>query len=585
LFTTLCLTAFGQNVSDFRVKMNETETSRTISIIGYAGATRNITIPALINNIPVSVIGEGAFQSMSGITSVSLSPGVTTIESGAFSGCSALTSLFIPATVTSIGDSAFSGCSSLMAIEVDPRNQHYRELDGVLFNKAGTRLLYYPSGRIGYYTVPDGVSVAPGAFSDADKLSPESYEKIAERFGSAVFNADDGQSDPSIFTGRNQGPVISGRSTAVCYVSAQGNDANDGLSEAASFRTLAKAIKTAASGDIRTITVIGRIEGGLTLSNVSEKLLISGKPNATDAEKAAIFVNNGFVLQVNGATKLRLEHIEISGGKSGGILIANGASLTLGTGARVSGNSGEHGAGVNIRGQNTSLIMEGNATISGNSASANGGGVFIGERGALIMENTATISGNRVVSGQGGGVFIEDASFIMQGNAVVSGNQTSLSGGGVFALRSSVTLRDNAVIRDNSSGAMAGGAYLEQSTLSLEDNTAISGNNASSTGGGIELASVKDGKGSSVVLQNYAAITDNQAAKGGGLLIGIGESNSVALRDSAAISGNRARAIGGGVFMYNPASLIQESSAGIFDNVALENPNISPVTAAWPVLK
>jgi hypothetical protein len=120
----------------------------------------------------------------------------------------------------------------------------------------------------------------------------------------------------------------------------------------------------------------------------------------------------------------------------------------------------------------------------------------------------------------------------------------------------------------------------------MEDNSAISGNSASTTGGGVELASVKDGKGSSVVLQNYAAITDNQAIRGGGLFIGIGESNSVALRDSAAISGNWARETGGGVFMYNLVSLKQESSAGIFDNIALESPNISPLTAAaGPVLK
>jgi hypothetical protein len=582
LFAALCFTVFGQNQSDFRVKMNETEGSWTISVVAYIGAANDVTIPARINDVPVRVIEGSAFQSLTSLTRVILPFGVTTIEGGAFSGCSALTSLFIPSTVTSIGAGAFSGCSSLTVIEVDPRNQRYHESQGVLFDKAGTTLVYYPSGKIGDYSVPESVkSVVPSAFIDADKLSIESYNEITQRFGSAAFGA------PSPEPGadrRSQGPVLPGRSRSVYYVSAQGNDANNGLSEVAPFRTLAKAIETAVAGAVRAITVIGRVEGGFTLTNISEELLISGKANATDAEKASIAVSTGFVFQVNGFTKLRLEHIEITGGNMGGIHLANGAFLTLGTGARVSGNAGANGGGVNIRGQNTTLVMEGNATISDNIANA-GGGVFIWENGTLIMKNIASISGNRVIQGigeygRGGGVFMQDAYFVMQDSAEVSGNRTFAYGGGLFALRGNVTLRDSAVIKDNSSignnfiVAAGGGVYFYKGALTMEGNSVISGNSAL-TGGGLELASIEDGNGSVVLLRESASIINNSATmRGGGLFIGA--NNSVSLQGASEISGNQAQH-GGGVREELGVRLILDTTAGIRNNRAPEYPDISSI--------
>jgi hypothetical protein len=597
LLIGLCFTVFGQNVSDFRIRLNEAGNTRTISVIAYTGTASDLIIPARINDVPVRAIGEGAFQSLPSLTRVVLPLGVTTIESGAFNGCAALVSLFIPATVTSIGTGAFSGCSSLLAIEVDPRNLQYHALQGVLFDKAGTTLLYYPSGKIGDYSVPDSVkSVAPGAFVDADKLSLESYNEIVQRFGSAAFGAplrqtSAPQSDSvssvaatggvasPVATRRSQGPVLPGRSGAMYFVSAQGNDANNGLSETGPFRTLLKAIEATATSAVRTITVIGRVEGGFILNNISGELLITGKPDATNTEKASIEVSSGLVLQVNGFAKLRLEHIEITGGTMGGIRIDNGAFLTLGTGARVSGNAGANGGGVNIHGRNTTLVMEGNATITDNIANA-GGGVFIWENGTLIMKNIATIISNRVIQGvgeygRGGGVFMQDASFIMQDSAEVSGNRTFASGGGLFALRSNVTMRDSAVIKDNSSVVAAGGAYFYKGALVMEGSAEISGNRAATNGGGVELGSIEGSNGSTVLLRESARIANNYAAmRGGGLFIG--RNNRVVLEDDSEISGNRAQN-GGGVREEQGANLILDTTVGIRNNTASEDADISRI--------
>ena len=54
-------------------------------------------------------------------------------------------------------------------INVDPENPVFSDIDGVLFNKEQTALLYFPPGRTGEYTVPDGVEKI--GFSINEQLS------------------------------------------------------------------------------------------------------------------------------------------------------------------------------------------------------------------------------------------------------------------------------------------------------------------------------------------------------------------------------------------------------------------------------
>ncbi|GHU69223.1 hypothetical protein FACS189450_01660 [Spirochaetia bacterium] len=111
--------------------------------------------------------------------------GTGSIAKDAFEGCIELTSVTIGAGVTGVGEDTFDGCTNLTAVIVDEANNDYSSIDGVLFNKDKTSLLFYPEGRTGSYTIPSGVTnIAYGAFEGCSKLTgviiPEGVTSIEE---------------------------------------------------------------------------------------------------------------------------------------------------------------------------------------------------------------------------------------------------------------------------------------------------------------------------------------------------------------------------------------------------------------------
>lgn len=109
--------------------------------------------------------------------------GVLEIGTHAFENCNDLTDVTIPASVASIVGNPFDYAQ--LELKLAPENPEFSLIDGVLFDKTGTKLLVYPCGRPGdTYEVPERTTeIGAFAFAGCQQLSkvtiPESVTTIA----------------------------------------------------------------------------------------------------------------------------------------------------------------------------------------------------------------------------------------------------------------------------------------------------------------------------------------------------------------------------------------------------------------------
>lgn len=99
-------------------------------------------------------IGKAAFISCVSLKDLILSNNLKDIDNLAFAR-SGIKQINIGAGVTHIGDYAFDGCASLETITVDAANMQYAAKDGVLYDKAMTRLIKCPAQKSGNLNLPE----------------------------------------------------------------------------------------------------------------------------------------------------------------------------------------------------------------------------------------------------------------------------------------------------------------------------------------------------------------------------------------------------------------------------------------------
>ena len=253
------------------------------------------------------------------------------------------------------------------------------------------------------------------------------------------------------------------------FVSARGNNENNGLSEATAVRTLSYAIFMAGFLDIYTITVIGTLDrvseghvrGDNAVFNLSgaegviafllmddNELLITGRPGATGTNRAVLSgrgSNAAAVIIGTEFARVRFEHIDIINGE-GEIPISLGvegrAQVTLGPGA-------------NIRNSSIGIIVA-NATclINGADVSGNNTGIIVGENAVLTLRS-GTIRNNRDSNRNGGGVAVLSSGRFTMSGGTISGNAAT-RGGGVY---------------------VASGGRFDQTAGTISNNTAPQGSN------------------------------------------------------------------------------------------------------------
>lgn len=162
---TTMTVASGNTTYDSRDNCNAIiETSTNTLIAGC----KNSIIPNSVTSI-----GDGAFISCTGLTSVTIPNSVTSIGKNAFSACSGLTTINIPNSVTSIGRGAFNNCTGLTSVTVEGETPASVGNDSFYNVDKTNCILYVPTGSKTAYESAEGWSefqniVELGEESDTD---------------------------------------------------------------------------------------------------------------------------------------------------------------------------------------------------------------------------------------------------------------------------------------------------------------------------------------------------------------------------------------------------------------------------------
>ena len=142
------------------------------ALIAYPGGRAgSYAIPNSVTNI-----GNYAFSSCSGLTSLTIPNSVTTIGYSAFTGCDGLTSVAIPSSVTTIGDYSFQSCTNLSSAAME-----------VGLITIG-RWAFWGCSKLVTITIPDSViSIGEQAFQGCTSLVGATIGNSVTTIGSHTF--------------------------------------------------------------------------------------------------------------------------------------------------------------------------------------------------------------------------------------------------------------------------------------------------------------------------------------------------------------------------------------------------------------
>jgi len=142
-----------------------------------------------------------AFYGCSGLTSMIIPNGVTNIGASAFEKCSGLRSVTIPASVTSIGSAAFSDCGSLVSFIVADDNPAYVFDSEFLLTKDGATLVKGCCVNRDVVIPEEVVCIGEYAFSGCGWLTNVTISGMVKSIGSGAFSGCDGLVNVTIPSG------------------------------------------------------------------------------------------------------------------------------------------------------------------------------------------------------------------------------------------------------------------------------------------------------------------------------------------------------------------------------------------------
>ena len=140
------------------------------TIYGYSGYYENMKIPDFVKYILVPGTDNMYYRWCSK-------------ESG-----DKLKNLMLPDNLVEIDTFALDSFPNLESINISEKNKNYATVDGVLYNKDKTKLIYCPAGKKGFCSIPDSVtSVEPFSFNYCKYLTGIKISKKMTKIESGMF--------------------------------------------------------------------------------------------------------------------------------------------------------------------------------------------------------------------------------------------------------------------------------------------------------------------------------------------------------------------------------------------------------------
>ncbi len=180
------ITYIGNMSFAYEHNINEIRLPASLIEIGVGAFYENTRLGSITFPVNLSKIGEGAFAFCANLKSLDIPESVTELSRGVFSECISVTKISMPEVVT-IREYALQGIpieklsipgsvktiepyaffdSPIKEYDVEDTNTAFAAVDGILYNKAITKLISYPCGKEGErYEMPASVTSAEkGAF-------------------------------------------------------------------------------------------------------------------------------------------------------------------------------------------------------------------------------------------------------------------------------------------------------------------------------------------------------------------------------------------------------------------------------------
>lgn len=162
-----------------------------VSEIGADAFYRCVSLASVKLPASVTSVGSGAFEDCTALHEIVFAENGTDLVLGdsAFDGCTALKTITLPSYISEISSGVFTGCTNLEGVKVSPDNPNYADLNGVLFDKNYTELLFYSAAMPAEYELPETVTtIGASVFAGNKNLRKITIGKNVASIGAYAFS-------------------------------------------------------------------------------------------------------------------------------------------------------------------------------------------------------------------------------------------------------------------------------------------------------------------------------------------------------------------------------------------------------------